>query len=187
MTTRTISGQLDTKRIVDFMKKVNKVQPLNSERCDEHTALITHGYAIFRVHPTNEFCQLFLPAGMKKVYIPLLTKNPLAPHESNLDIQAGWEKWSPPNDPTVAELKLTWHLYEVPGAKTGGTFYRNFIYGYCDTDIWIEKTMMDVLSPDLDALKGFIFELATSGNVRVYAINGMVAILRPNHRLKVDL
>lgn len=177
--TTRITGELSIKRVGAYFKQSHKEHPIRVERRDDGSFFLADGLVAVAVpqHP-DLFPFTHIDATWERA-----TFYPKEMHasEGGPDIVSLWDTLT--QDTTLATLTLTHYLWEIPGARNkSGALFRKFTQG--ERDLYIKRTLCDLLSPDLDELEGFCFEQAGKDKpVRVAARNGFVAILMPHVKL----
>lgn len=180
-TTHITSG-LSIKRVAAYFKQSHKENAILVERRADGSFFLSDRVTVIAVsfyHISDLFPFTFFDANWQRATFP--TKVMVA-DEGGPDITALWEREIAGEKEA---LTLTHYLWELPGARNKpGTLHRKFAtYDEQEEEqreIFVKKSICDLLSPDLDELEGFLFEQAgTAQPVRVAAKYGYVGILMP--------
>lgn len=175
-----VTSRLNNKRVTAYFKRGGL--DVHVERT-ENGLFIANGFCSVRVeqHPDIPYT-LFDEAWKRATFS--CGKAPAV--ESNYPNQQAF--WDRHQGAEYHPLTLTHDLHEVPGDKKGGTLWRKFTFE--DTQLvqrtsYFNKQILDMFSPDLDELEGFLFEqIGHNGPMRVSAVNGHVAIVMPGHNIE---
>lgn len=172
MAVQQITGSLDDEAVVNHFKKQS---PVHISRT-EHDYLLTDKICVVRVPNYTSLAPFALdPTWQRATFI----SSKEVPTEAGPDLEAKWKAWEALE--VEGQLALTHELLEVPGSVKGkpGIFYRKFALGP-ETYLY-DKRVLDMLSPDLDELEGFLFEQMKNerGLMRVSAKYGHVAFVMP--------
>ena len=166
-----LTAQLNNKFIANYFKKTTT--RVHAQRT-EHYQLLTDSVVCVRVsHYTN-----VAPSDFPQIWKMAIWPSPKeAPVEAGPDLEAKWKFWDALEVEHV--LMLTHQLLEVPSSTKGkpGLLFRKFLAG--DTPVYLDKRVMDMLSPDLDELKDFRFEQLNGdrGVVRVTVRYNVVYVM----------
>ncbi len=185
LVTQHISSQLNLKFVTAYFKAMHKERDIRVQRREDGSLYISDGMLAVNVPVSPDLFPftVFADNWQRSTFH---SQNKIA-EEGGPDIEVFFRSWGKTNENYV--LTLTPFLLEIPGATNKpGTLSRKLAVYNLQEEVWaiyIPKRMMDMLNPDLDALKGFLFE--TSGHerpVRVSAINGIVAYLMPKQNIE---
>jgi hypothetical protein len=176
----TITGQLSTKRVAQYMKQRHKEIRLYVERCDDGTFFLADSFLIVKVSQSND---LFPYTFYEKEW-PRATfyEKEMTATEGGANCSALWQREAA-NE--FKPLLLTDELKEVPSVKgRPGTFYRKLDWNdLLFKPVYLDKKFTDMFSPDLDELEGFLFEGRDNNlPVRISAVNGIVAYVMPMYQ-----
>jgi hypothetical protein len=180
LVTQHITGQLNLKFVAAYFKAMHKERDIRVQRREDGSLYISDGMLAVNVPMSSDLFPftVFADNWQRATFPHQVT----IAQEGGPDIQSLFSSWG--NTVNNHVLTITPFLLEIPGATNkSGTFSRKLTaYKLMQEDFstYIPKRMMDMLNPDLDTLKGFLFE--TSGHerpVRVSAVNGIVAYLMP--------
>ncbi len=185
LVTQHISSQLNLKFVAAYFKAMHKERDIRVQRREDSSLYISDGMLAVNVplHPDLFPFTVFADNWQRATFPHQVT----IAQEGGPDIQSFFTTWG--NTERNHVLTLTPFLLEIPGAtnKPGGLSRKLTAYKLMQEDfnVYILKRMMDMLNPDLDILKGFLFE--TSGHecpVRVSAVNGIVAYLMTKQNIE---
>jgi hypothetical protein len=185
LVTQHITSQLNLKFIAAYFKWAHKERDIRVQRREDGSLYISDGMLAVNV-PVHSDLYPWTSASVnwQRVTFPHQVTEA---QEGGLDIQQFFTTWG--NTVNNHVLTITPFLLEIPGATNkSGTLSRKLAVYNLQEEAWtvyIEKRMMDMLNPDLDGLKGFLFE--TSGHerpIRVSAVNGIVAYLMPKQNIE---
>jgi hypothetical protein len=179
-TTRNITGVLNPKRVGAYMKQSHKQEnSIRVQRREDGSFLIADGFVAVHVPPSPDlFPYTYFEASWERA---TFEHGNNLPTEGGPDIESMWQSWTKEEMKT---LTLTQYLWELPGDRNKpGHLYRKFTWYNLTAETgetYLKKQICDMLSPDLDELKGFQFETKDKEKpVRVAAVYGYVAVMMP--------
>jgi hypothetical protein len=179
LVTQHITSQLNLKFIAAYFKWAHKERDIRVQRREDGSLYISDGMLAVNVPMSPDLFPFTAFVGWQRATFP---HQVMIAQEGGEDIQQFFTSWG--NTVNNHVLTITPFLLEIPGATNkSGTLSRKLAVYNLQEEAWtvyIEKRMMDMLNPDLDGLKVFLFE--TSGHerpIRVSAVNGIVAYLMP--------
>jgi len=176
-----LSGKLDAARVLRYITQVRKTHAVFVERGEADNSLfIATGACLLRV-PESRHLAALLGEGVQSVSLSAAATTP-----ASTCYGASWQQYLEQFDEsTVETLVPTRLLARVPqyAAKK-----KPQIGMYCQlrgkeeggSILWVKLEIADMFSPNPDELRGFIWQLAATGIVRVAQVSGWCAVVRPD-------